>query len=508
MQKLDVVQTILENTSPKQCCAEAYAFAPSNLALCKYWGKRDEELNLPVTSSLSISLGNYGAFTRIAYETNEKNDVYLLNGKEISLDTKFGKRLYEFLNLFRPNKKFFYHIETDLNIPVAAGLASSACGFAALVLALNNFYDWQLDKKKLSILARLGSGSAARSFWKGFVEWHMGSEPNGMDSFGELFPYIWPDLRIGTLIFSENEKNISSRDAMRNTLNTSPLYAAWPEEAAIDLENIKRAILEHDFELFGKTAEANAMMMHEMMLNSEPPIQYSLPETYTAMQIVHDVRQMGAEIFMTQDAGPNLQLLFQAKDTGLVEDLFPDVKIIVPFETHAREQVISVDSEDREIGIVEKIAAHQSGTLHRAFSVFILREKNGEVEVLLQKRQASKYHSANLWSNTCCGHPRPSEEIVAAAKRRLEEEMGFSVRLKDIGTFQYKTELPNGLLENEIDHVLVGVIGNESPLPNPHEVQATAWIQLDVLRADLELSPAKYTLWLSEALALVQDFIS
>jgi len=464
-------------------------------------------LNLPVTSSLSISLGNQGAFTKVVYETNEKNDVYLVNGKHIAMDTQFAKRLHEFLNLFRPKANLYYHIETDLNIPIAAGLASSACGFAALVLALNNFYDWQLDKKKMSILARLGSGSAARSFWKGFVEWHVGENPNGMDSFAELFPYIWPDLRIGTLIFTGCEKKISSRDAMRHTLRTSPLYTSWPEQASIDLENLKTAILEHDFELFGKTAEANAMMMHEMMLLSEPPIEYSTSETYTARQIIQDVRQMGAEIFITQDAGPNLQLLFQAKDTGLVTELFPDVNIITPFENIATEQVILVDAEDKEIGVLEKIAAHQSGKLHRAFSIFVLREKRGIIEVLLQKRQNTKYHSAGLWSNTCCGHPRPEEGVLEAARRRLKEEMGISPRLKNIGNFQYHAELSRGLSEHEIDHVFVGVIGDEIPAPNPHEIQATTWISLDQLTEDLELNPEKYTPWLQQALNKVFSFI-
>lgn len=521
MDKKSVVAEILQKNNSGSFCERAYAFAPTNLALCKYWGKRDEELNLPVTSSLSITLDNKGAYTSIQYTKDE--DSYLVNGQKISMQTSFAKRLHDFLDLFRPNPHVFYHIETDLNIPVAAGLASSACGFAALVNALNNFYDWRLDKQKLSILARLGSGSACRSFWNGFVKWHVGSDPAGMDSFATPLPQIWPELRIGILVLSKEAKPLSSREAMRRTVQTSTLYADWPQAVEADLFNLEQAIATEDFELFGKTAEANAVMMHELMLDAKPPIQYSLPETFAAMTMVQKMREAGVEVYFTQDAGPNLQLLFRAKDTSLIKDVFENVTVITPFGGKPEEHLVLVDEKDQEIAISEKIAAHEKGDLHRAFSIFLLRFapaasanedfddiedakssslEDFEIEVLLQKRAGSKYHSGGLWSNTCCGHPRPGERILAAANRRLEEEMGIKTRLQELGSFQYKVALANNLKENEIDHVFLGFVRESEDLnilPNPIEVEASAWVPLSVLQEELELIPQKYTPWMKPA---------
>ena len=504
MDKQTVVKHILENTTPKTVCDEAYAFAPTNMALCKYWGKRDTELNLPVTSSLSVTLGNKGAFTRVRHLSKAKQDRYVVNGHEIGMETPFAKNLHTFLNLFRPSANIYYQIETDLNIPVGAGLASSACGFAALVRALNNFYGWQLDKEKLSILARLGSGSACRSFWTGFVEWQAGNEPSGMDSYGRQLSDIWPDLCVGIVLISKEEKSVSSRVAMEHTKRTSPLYEIWPEHVVSDMENIKHAIAERDFEMFGRIAEGNAMLMHETMLNAEPPIQYSLPETYAVMEEVQRLRQAGAQIFFTQDAGPNLALLFLEKDLGLVEEFFPGVSVIKPFANLDKlEHVVLVDAEDQVIGSAEKIQVHQAGQLHRAFSVFVFRQNGGEFDVLLQQRSDEKYHSGGLWSNTCCGHPYPNEDVAHAAKRRLQEEMGLHLSLESVGSFNYRVTLENGLLEHELDHVFVGVLTDEEILPNPHEIQAIRWISLSDLQEELVLYPEKYTQWLPKALDLV-----
>ena len=132
------------------------AYAPSNIALCKYWGKRNIELNLPVTSSLSLSLGNKGATTSVGlYVGDNEQDKVILNNEEVNFNSVFYIRLKKFLDLFRLDNNFYFKIDTKLNIPYAAGLASSACGFAALVLALNKFFGWNLSLKDLSILARL-----------------------------------------------------------------------------------------------------------------------------------------------------------------------------------------------------------------------------------------------------------------------------------------------------------------------------------------------------------------
>jgi diphosphomevalonate decarboxylase len=218
-----------------------------------------------------------------------------------------------------------------MNIAVAAGFASSASGFAALVLALNNLFAWHLTKRELSILARLGSGSAARSLWLGFVEWHRGVNMNGMDSYAEPLPDCWPGLCIGLLTISEAEKAISSREAMQRTVNTSVLYNSWPEKVAQDLKAIKQAINEQDFGLLGRAAEANALTMHATMLSSWPPICYFLSDTMAAMQHIWALRHQGLSLYFTQDAGPNLKLLFLERDTEDVRQFFPSIEVVPVF---------------------------------------------------------------------------------------------------------------------------------------------------------------------------------
>ena len=187
---------------------QSSAFAPSNIALCKYWGKRSVELNLPVNSSLSISLGNKGAFTKVSL-INHRQDLVLVNNHPTDPKDQFYVKLVKFLDLFReqlPDQHTAFKVDTYANIPIAAGLASSACGFAALVKALDQLFGWNYSLKQLSILARLGSGSACRSIFNGFVKWHKGILADGTDSFAEPLEQSWTDLCIGLLIVSQHEK--------------------------------------------------------------------------------------------------------------------------------------------------------------------------------------------------------------------------------------------------------------------------------------------------------------
>ncbi|MDR3491629.1 MAG: isopentenyl-diphosphate Delta-isomerase [Gammaproteobacteria bacterium] len=170
------------------------------------------------------------------------------------------------------------------------------------------------------------------------------------------------------------------------------------------------------------------------------------------------------------------------------------------------EHVILVDEKDQEIGIAEKIQAHRDNLRHRAFSIFILR-KQPKLEILLQKRAAGKYHSAGLWTNTCCSHPRPGEDILAAANRRLFEEMGIHATLKSIGWFHYIAPFPNGLTENENDHVLVGELEQDNFTTNPDEVQDIRWITLAELNDAIAENPTHFTPWLKPALLLLEKNI-
>lgn len=172
-------------------------------------------------------------------------------------------------------------------------------------------------------------------------------------------------------------------------------------------------------------------------------------------------------------------------------------------EKPKEEQVILVDPEDREIGLMGKMEAHQKGLLHRAFSIFIFNH-NGEL--LLQKRAANKYHSSGLWTNTCCSHPRDGETLIEAGSRRLAEEMGMECVLSTQFSFIYKAELDYGLIEHELDHVLFGS-SNQEPSPNPSEVSDWRYISPTELTAELTKSPEKYTSWLRICYPSVLDHL-
>lgn len=332
MKKSDVIQKILSERHhdglPKN--KQGLAFAPTNIALCKYWGKRDLELNLPTTSSLSVAVADRGAMTTIA--VNEQSlDSVVLNEVELARDSDFVRRVTEFLDLFRLGKKWHVDIDIKMNVPVAAGLASSACGFASLTSAMNDLFDWQLPLRDLSILARLGSGSAARSLWSGFVEWHAGVQSDGMDSYAEPIDVEWPSLCLGFLVINDQPKKISSRSAMQQTVDSSVLYGNWPKKVAQDLAMLKQAIKIKNFAFLGGTAESNALSMHATMLSSWPPICYFQPETIAAMQKVWELRKQGLEVFFTEDAGPNLKLLFLERDTPKVKEHFPQLEVVTLF---------------------------------------------------------------------------------------------------------------------------------------------------------------------------------
>lgn len=168
------------------------------------------------------------------------------------------------------------------------------------------------------------------------------------------------------------------------------------------------------------------------------------------------------------------------------------------------EKIILVDDQDQILGNEEKLKAHQLGLLHRAFSVFILRKKSKHIEVLLQQRQWDKYHCGGLWTNTCCGHPRPGESITDAAQRRLQEEMGIFTTLKTIGVFQYIAHFENGLTENEIDHVLIGQLIQPNFVVNNREVADYRWVNLVDLSQLVVENSHNYTPWLKPAIEIVQ----
>lgn len=155
------------------------------------------------------------------------------------------------------------------------------------------------------------------------------------------------------------------------------------------------------------------------------------------------------------------------------------------------EQVILVNEQDEQIGLMPKMEAHEKALLHRAFSVFIFNDRN---ELMIQRRAHGKYHSPGLWTNTCCSHQREGESNIDAGKRRLQEEMGFTTDLKETVSFIYKAPFDNGLTEHEFDHILVGYY-NEEPQLNPEEADDFKWVGLEELKEDMQKNPKDYTEW-------------
>ena len=167
------------------------------------------------------------------------------------------------------------------------------------------------------------------------------------------------------------------------------------------------------------------------------------------------------------------------------------------------EQVVLVNESDEFLGLMPKLEVHKKGVLHRAFSIFIFNDKG---EMMLQQRAQVKYHSPGLWTNACCSHQRYKESTIDAAHRRLMEEMGFDTSLEYKGSFIYKAHFPNGLIEHEFDHVLIGRY-NHIPILNPDEASNWRWISLDQLREDLENIPEDFTPWFRIIFEKFEDLI-
>ena len=290
--------------------------ACANIALIKYWGKRDEDLFLPTKSSLSISLPNLQTTTSIQDNTANNCDDIIINNKSVS-SSVYSKTI-SFLDKFRKlyNIKNYFKINTQNNFATAAGLASSSSGLAALSLALDKFCKLNLSKQELSILARQGSGSACRSIYDGFVLWHKGVSPDGSDSYAQqLFDQnYWPEFKIFTAVVSDKQKPISSRIAMQQTIKTSSYYNDWLIESEARIPKMIEAIKKRDFHTVGMLAQEDCLGMHKAMQLSKPSINYWLPETLEVINKIKDLQQSGVNCYFTIDAGPNVKVICLDRD--------------------------------------------------------------------------------------------------------------------------------------------------------------------------------------------------
>ena len=292
----------------------AKARAHPNIAVIKYWGKRDIERNLPAVGSISVTLSNLYSDMAVEVDTTLREDVLRVNGDESrSMLARVSSCIDNVAGSERPRVK----ISSDGNFPIAAGLASSASAFAALVVASDAAFGLQKSHQELVNLAGRASGSAARSLLGGFVELENHDDEVVVSNL--LAADDWP-LRIVIAITAPGPKSVSSGDAMEISRKTSPFYARWVEQQSEDLTEARAAIQERDLRRLGAIAEHNCLKMHSVMWGSRPPMIYWNSATIACMQTVRDLQSQGIAVFFTIDAGPQLKAICAAEHEEVVRD--------------------------------------------------------------------------------------------------------------------------------------------------------------------------------------------
>lgn len=302
------------------------AIANANIALVKYWGKRNKELILPFNSSISMTCDGLWTKTTVDFSDAYTNDSIIINDEELKKDEKdIMGHIGRIRNMARIKENA--KIVSESNFPVAAGLASSASGLAALTVAAVKAAGFNLKERELSILARLGSGSASRSICEGFVEWYKGEKEDGSDSYAETIApkSHWPEFTMIATIVSEAKKKTSSRAGMVQTVATCPYYDGWLKTVKDDLDIVRSGILERDFTKVGSTAEMNALKMHATMMTTKPPIIYWEPATLDIMHHIMAWRGEGLEAYFTMDAGPQVKVMCLQKDVKEIENRLKEI---------------------------------------------------------------------------------------------------------------------------------------------------------------------------------------
>ena len=307
--------------------------AAANVALIKYWGKTDLEKNIPAVASLSIGIEDLRTETIIS-ESKDKIDT--LVGR---FEKHEKKRILNYVSMA---KKLLgvsggLKIETANNFPSSSGLASSASGFAAIALGINEFFALDLPRKDISRLARLGSGSAARSIYGGFVQMDTGADPFAAPLKLED-PWV---LDVLVLVTEEQPKKLSSTDSMNLTKGTSPFYSAWLDTQENDFLRAKDAIIERDFWKLARISEHNCLKMHSTIMTAKPPHIYWNPSTVRILHQVQKIQEKGLQVFFTIDAGPQVKLICDPSDTQLILEQFESMHDI------AKKIVTKVGGEPR-----------------------------------------------------------------------------------------------------------------------------------------------------------------
>lgn len=284
--------------------------AHSNIALIKYWGKRNEKLKLPVHNSLSMTLDRLYTETQLQFDTGLRSDRLILNGAEApeAMQQRVQAYLDRLRALYPDASPDAAEIHSHNAFPTGAGLASSASAFAALAAAWTQAAGLQLSKQEISRLARLGSGSACRSVFGGFVEWQAGQREDGGDSFAVPLELEWP-LQLLVLVVSAEHKAVGSGRGMRQSVESSPYYPAWVESHGQDLHALKAGLKAQDFEQVGEIMEHNALKMHASAMVARPSVLYWQPSSVALIHHIQALRAQGHSCYFTMDAGPNVKVL-------------------------------------------------------------------------------------------------------------------------------------------------------------------------------------------------------
>lgn len=302
------------------------AIAHANIALVKYWGKRNAELNLPAAGSISMTLKDLYTRTSVEFRNDLKHDRFILNGAPAS-PSRIA-RVSRFLNLFREKAAIRNAAEiiSENNFPTGAGLASSASGFAALSVAASHAAGLYYPLERLSEFARRGSGSAARSIFGGFVEMQRGKRTDGGDAFAvPLYDeQYWP-LEMLILITSEKSKDIGSTAGMEMTAATSPYYRQWINSSEKDLAAMREALAEKDFQKLGEIAEHSCLKMHGLALSARPGVLYWNEFTVALIREVRTLRRKGMPVYFTIDAGPQVKVICLPEQAARVAQHFAEM---------------------------------------------------------------------------------------------------------------------------------------------------------------------------------------
>lgn len=298
--------------------AQATAVAHPNIALAKYWGKRQDGENLPAVPSLSVTLAGLLTTTTVTFDPSLESDMLELGGAPAEAAALL--RVSALLDRVRVASGRAEHarVASRNDFPTAAGLASSASGFAALALAATAAAGLDWDRPRVSHLARLSSVSAARSLFGGFVELPAGRPGDATLSAAQIAPPDHWSLRVVIAVTREGPKEIGSTDGMRHTARTSPFYPAWVESAPLLFVRIRDAVLRRDFEALGVAAEESALRMHATSIAACPALLYWTGATVTVLEEVRRLRAQGIAAFATIDAGPHVKVITTPEDESRV----------------------------------------------------------------------------------------------------------------------------------------------------------------------------------------------